>query len=106
MTDTPSPNGDNGRDTRGRFASGNSGGPGNPHAKHIGRLRSALLSAVTENDMQAVISKLVEMAKAGNVSAIREVFNRTLGKPIEADLIERIEQLEARLADTKVSPHH
>ena len=88
----PSPNG---RDGRGRFAPGWRGGPGNPHAKRVGELRSALLAAVTPEDMATIVGKLVELAKAGDVRAIREVMDRTLGKPIEADLIERLEQLEA-----------
>ncbi len=32
----PTRNGSDGRDERGRFAPGNSGGPGNPHAKQTG----------------------------------------------------------------------
>ncbi len=92
----PSPNGGNGRDGRGRFAEGNVGGPGNPHARHVGQLRSALLAAVTREDMEAVIRKLVELAKNGNIQAAKEVLDRCLGKPQEADLIERIEHLEQR----------
>ena len=93
----PSPNGGNGRDGRGRFAEGNVGGPGNPHARHVGQLRSALLAAVTREDIEAVIRKLVELAKNGNIQAAKEVFDRCLGKPQEADLIERIEHLQQRL---------
>ena len=102
-TDTPpSPNGANrvggggasGRASGGRFAPGNPGGPGNPHAAHVGRLRSALLSAVGPEDLDAIARKLVELAKAGEMPAIRELFDRTLGRPTEADLIERLEALE------------
>ena len=97
MITTPSPsdgNGD-GRDGRGRFAPGNKCGRGNPLAKRVGRLRSAMIEAVTDDDMRAIIVKLVELAKDGDVTAAREVLDRCLGKPIEADLIERIEELEA-----------
>ncbi len=97
MKSTPSPNGSNGRDAGGRFAKGNPGGPGNPHAQRVGQLRSALLDAVTPADMQAIAHKLIDLAKEGDVPAIREIFTRTLGKPIEADLIERIERLEMQL---------
>ncbi len=89
---TPSPNG---RDGQGRFTPGNPGGPGNPHAKRIGELRAAVLGAVGPEDMTAIVGKLVELARAGDVRAIREVLDRTLGKPVEADLIERLERLEA-----------
>lgn len=88
----PSPNG---RNSNGRFSPGNSGGPGNPHAKKVGQLRSALIDAVSPADIAAIVGKLVERAKSGDVRAIREVLDRTLGKPVEADLIERLEHLEA-----------
>jgi len=90
----PSTNGAVGRSTDGRFAAGNRGGPGNPHARQVAALRTALLGAVTPDDVECVTAKLVELAKAGNVQAIREVFDRTVGRPTEADLLERIDQLE------------
>ncbi len=96
--DTPTPNGSSGRDTSGRFAKGNPGGPGNPHARHVGQLRAALLNAVTPQDMREIIAALVKQAKNGDVRAIRELFDRTLGKPQEADFIERLEALEQSLA--------
>ena len=95
----PSPNGSNGgRDTGGRFAQGNPGGPGNPHARKVGQLRSAMLQAVTQTDMKAIVKKLVDEAKAGSVPAAREVIDRCIGKPTEADLLERIERLEAAMS--------
>ena len=96
----PSRNGSDGRDERGRFAPGNVGGPGNPHAKQTGKLRSAMLKAVTEKDMRAVVMKLVELAKSGNVPAAKEVLDRCLGRPVEADLSERLEQVEELLKET------
>lgn len=82
------------RDASGRFVQGNAGGPGNPHAKRVGELRTALLDTVTPEDMQAVVKALVEAAKGGDVAAARVLFERTLGRPVEADLIERLEALE------------
>ena len=99
MSETPSPNGDNGRAPGGRFAKGNAGGPGNPYAKRIGELRAALLKALSDAEWQAVIDRLIKAAKDGESWAIRELLDRTLGKPIDADLIERIEQLEAQLSE-------
>lgn len=96
---TPSPNGGNGRDEQGRFADGNAGGPGNPYAAQVGRLRSALLSAVTEDDMRDVVLALVGKAKKGDVKAARVLLDRVLGKPVEADLIARIEALEGQIGD-------
>ncbi len=96
----PTPNGPNGRDERGRFAPGHPGGPGNPHAKQTGKLRSAMLKAVTEKDMRDVVMKLVDLAKSGNVPAAKEVLDRYLGRPVEADLIERLDQVEELLKET------
>jgi len=93
----PTGNGDNGeRDNRGRFTQGNAGGPGNPHAQQVSRLRSALLSSVTEADIEAIIHALIDKAKAGSIAAARVLFDRTVGKPLEPDIIERIERLEAK----------
>ena len=93
----PTRNGDNGRDEHGRFTQGNPGGPGNPLAQRVGKLRTALLNAVTEDDMREIIEALVEKAKAGNIAAARVLFDRTLGKPLEPDIIARIEDLEERI---------
>ena len=68
---TPSPNGSNGRTENGRFTVGNTGGPGNPHATKVGKLRSALLNAVTESDIQEIVTKLVALAKAGDLAATK-----------------------------------
>lgn len=45
--------------------------------------------------MKAIVKKRVAEAKAGNIAAIKEIFDRTLARPVEADLIERLEQLES-----------
>ena len=78
---TPSPNGSNGRTAGGQFAVGNAGGPGNPHGRRVEQLRAGLLDAVTDDDLRAIVSKLVEMAKGGDLPAMKEVLDRTLGKP-------------------------
>ena len=97
ISETPIPADDNGqvRDASGRFASGNKFGKGNPLNKRVGQLRSALIRAVTTDDLRAIIAKLIELAKAGDVIAAREVLDRTLGKPVECDLLERLAELEA-----------
>jgi hypothetical protein len=65
MSTAPSPNGSNGRGAGGRFAKGNVGGPGNPHAQKVAQLRSALLRAVSSGDLRAVVKKLVEKEGKG-----------------------------------------
>ncbi len=93
-----------GRDQGGRFAKGNNGGPGNPHAAKVAQLRSVLLEAVTPEDIRAVVEALVTEAKAGNVSAMREFFNRVLGQPQAIDAIERLAEVEAILERLEASP--
>ena len=90
--------GDGDRDSSGRFTAGNSGGPGNPYAKRVGQLRSALLEAVTADDLQAVITAIVQKAKEGDIAAARILLDRCLGPPIAADVLERIEALEEAIA--------
>ncbi len=99
MSDRPSPNGANGaeRGPAGRFAPGNRGGPGNPHGATVAKLRAAMLGAVSEADVQAIVGKLVALAREGSVPAIREVLDRTLGRPVESDLLARLDSLEAAL---------
>jgi hypothetical protein len=72
------------RASNGRFLPGHGGGPGNPHAQRVHRLRSALLGAVGPADVKDVVDKLLEMAKLGDLGAIRELFDRCLGKPVTA----------------------
>ena len=80
MSTLPSPNGANGRGAGGRFAKGNPGGPGNPYGRRLAEIRSVLMSAVSDDDLRAIASMLVEKAKGGDVMAAREVLDRMLGK--------------------------
>ena len=93
----PLPAAGNGRDPHGQFASGNRIGKGNPFGKRVNEIRGELINALTTEDLRAVASALIEKAKGGDIPAVRELFDRTIGKPQEADLIERIEQLEQQL---------
>ena len=94
MSNTPSPNGRNGRNPNGRFGKGNAGGPGNPHAVQVARLRAALLKSITPEDISDVIQALLAQAKAGDVASIKELLQRLLGPPVELDLLERMAALE------------
>ena len=82
----PSSNGSNGsgRDSGGRFARGNAGGPGNPYAKRTAEMKAAFMAAITPKDMGAIGKVLVEKAKGGNLEAMRLLFDRLLGKVKEA----------------------
>src|SRR4029079_6139848 len=69
------------RDGQGRFVAGNSGGPGNPFGRHVAGLRAALLAAITDADMQAVARKLIAMATAGDMAAMKLLLKYAIGKP-------------------------
>lgn len=100
MSKEPSANGDNGKPDRGkngRFIRGNPGGPGNPSAARVGRLRSAMLGAVTTADMASIVKALVSKAKAGDVLAARLLFDRLLGPAVAIDFEGRLAELESLL---------
>ena len=71
------------RSSNGQFGVGNPGGPGNPHARRVAALRTALMDAVTNDDIRAVAKALVKRARTGEVPAIRELLDRLVGKPTD-----------------------
>ncbi len=71
----------NGRDDAGRFSRGNQFARGNPTARHAQRLRQLFIVGVTEDDIKTIVSKLVEMAKDGDIQAANLLLTRALGKP-------------------------
>ena len=75
----------NGRRTDGKFGAGNSFGRGNPTARHAQRLRQLFVQAVTEDDVTAIVQKLVTMAKDGDIQAANLLLTRALGKPSTSD---------------------
>src|SRR5678815_783739 len=97
MNDAPSPTGSNGRGSNGKFAPGNQHAKGNPFAKRVARLRSALFKAVTPADLNDVVASLLKQAKAGDVASIKELLQRLLGPPEAVDLVERLDALEEKI---------
>jgi hypothetical protein len=87
--------------TTGRFLPGNAGGPGRSFGQRVSRFRSMLLEAVTDEDYIAIVKKLIEDAKLGDSGARSEFFNRVLGKCLESDVLEMIEELKGQLAEIK-----
>ena len=83
-----------GRDTSGRFAPGNTCGRGRPLAAKAAQFRGALMEAVSAADIAAIAKTLVSKAKRGDMAAIRILFDRLIGMPLPADILERIETLE------------
>lgn len=83
----PSNAGNVGRDNGGRFVLGHKSINGGKNGVAGGKgkiLRDALYAAITAKDIQEIAKKLMEKAKAGNILAIKEVFDRSLGKVPQA----------------------
>ena len=90
----PSTHGSNGQDGRGRFAPGNRLGRGNPLAGRAAKIRAVLLRRLSPKLAGEIADALIAQAKAGDLAAIRELLDRTIGKPAATELLERIEALE------------
>ena len=81
----------------GKFLVGTKPGPGNPLAAHVHALRAALLSAVTPEELAVVCRTLLRQAQSGDVAAAKLLFDRLLGPAQELDLLEHLENVQARL---------
>ncbi len=92
-----------GRDAGGRFTAGNKASKGNKNAKRVAELRSALMAAVRSKDVKQILEALIEAAKKGDTVAAREVLDRTLGKPSQSDVMERLEKLEQLLEERRLN---
>lgn len=59
--------------TTGRFVAGNAAAVGHrrPHAARVARFRTALMDAITEEDLAEIARALVAAAKGGDVTAAR-----------------------------------
>ncbi len=104
MSNQPSPAGDNGRNPDGTSAKGNRAACGNPFAQRVAKLRTALLNAVSDDDIRAIVAAMVKQAKAGDMVAAREVLTCVVGKPTDAVDPDRVEidgkQIERELDES------
>lgn len=83
-----------GRAADGRFAAGNAGGPGNPHARHCARMLALLRVTISDEEMVAIIRALVDKARDGDVSAAKLIMSYKLGKPAPAPNPDEIDRDE------------
>lgn len=96
-SDNGSPEADSDRSQDGRFLKGCKAGPGNPYNKQMQEFRSVLMGAVTHADMLEVMAALLKHAKAGRPWAVKEFFDRVVGKasqPLEVDA--EVDTIETR----------
>lgn len=73
-----------GRNEKGRFTQGNKLAKGNPENKRKARLRREMQRAVTPEEIRDITLKIIQMAKNGDLVAVRIVFEYALGKPTSA----------------------
>ena len=97
----PSTNGTSGRKSNGQFAEGNKCGTGNPYARRVARLRSALLDAVGENGLTDIVQGMVTAAKGGDVAAAKLLLSYLLGKPADSVEPDYVEIHEKQLRSTE-----
>jgi hypothetical protein len=86
-----------GRDSKGRFANGNKGGPGSPFNRRVADLRRRLLERLGGDTLEHILDRLVEMAEQGDLAAIKLVLAYTIGKPTAAVDPDRVEIDEFKL---------
>jgi hypothetical protein len=86
-------------DAKGRFAKGNKLGRGNPLAGRAAKIRAVLLKQLTPAKAKEIAEALIDQASKGDMAAIKELLDRTIGKPAQADLMERLETLEHLLEE-------
>lgn len=81
-----------GRDpVSGKFIKGNGFGRGNPFGRITALLRSALIDAVSPEEMAEIVKTLIGKAKKGDVAAANIIFDRAIGKPVEAANPDRLD---------------
>jgi hypothetical protein len=57
---------------------------GDPCARRVAHLRALMIERVSDEDLARIMDKLVELAAAGSLPAIRLVLKHVFGKPAEA----------------------
>jgi hypothetical protein len=85
---------DGNHDAKGRFTRGNTAAVGNPFARRMAKLRSIVLDAVSEEDLRAVIQRMVEQAKAGDPAAAKLLLLYTVGRPAAVVEPDELDQKE------------
>jgi hypothetical protein len=63
----------------------------------VAELRRALLAAVTDDDIKYMAGVLVQMARGGDLAAVKLLFSYVIGKPVEVSDPDRLDLEEWRL---------
>jgi hypothetical protein len=73
------------RNARGQFVTGNRGGPGNPFARRVAALRSALLEAITPEQIADLVKAMYARALKGDMAAASILLRYAVGAPITGE---------------------
>src|SRR5438874_5282433 len=92
----------NGHEPNGRGAKGNPGGPGNPFARQVAKLRKVILNRLTEEDLLAITEALLAKAREGSVSAAKLLLAYAIGKPASSPDPDRLDGQELEHFKQKV----
>jgi hypothetical protein len=98
------------RGSDGKFAAGNRAavGRGNPGAADVGRHRARFFAALRDDDVERCLRTIRRVmgnkkSRDGDrLAAARELLDRVIGRAVQADLLERIEALEATVNPQEV----
>lgn len=89
-----------GRDSGGRFTTGNKAAKGNPYTRKAAQFRKILYESVTESQFREVCHRMIEGACTGSAKDREIFFTRLLGIPgTGIDLLERLEKIEKTLQE-------
>src|SRR5215218_7772218 len=69
------------RDEKGRYLPGNPGGPGNPMAREMARVRALLAQRVDDRVLDLVVAQLIDLCSKGHFGALRLLLEYRAGKP-------------------------
>lgn len=91
-----------------KFGPGNKFGKGNPFGGKIEKFRARLIGKVTDEQFDRVVAALVKKAMDGEPWAIREFFDRIVGKSTErvqiSGQVAFVEEVRATMAKIIASP--
>jgi hypothetical protein len=85
------------RDQVGRFAPGNRIGRGNPHARRLAALRTAMFEVVDADKLRALAERMYVAAVGGDWAAAQLLLSYCLGRPYKAPDPDRLDLDEWQL---------
>src|SRR5687767_15952779 len=81
----------------GRFALGNKAGKGNPFARQVAQLKSAVLQFMSVGKLQQILEALFARACQGDLAAAKLLLQYSLGQPSRAVEPDRMDNEEWKL---------